>query len=118
MLLRYRRNVYWSLKKYLRDSYGDTWHIMLTGSNERKCNDANQGSHQHHQLQKDVEAGTDALTQGCGATWWEWAAGSSLMFWHWTSQPRKEAQDGTFLFVHEQLSPKFWERLRIPHSKI
>jgi hypothetical protein len=29
------------------------------------------------------------------ASWWGWDAGSSLFFWRWPSEFRKEARDGT-----------------------
>jgi hypothetical protein len=40
------------------------------------------------------------------STWWDWANGSQLLFWHWPEVWHREAKDGARAFHLRELTPK------------
>ena len=55
------------------------------------------------ELLKDLKVGQDAITRAGLVSWWEWDAGSTLFFWRWPSEYKKDVRDGLKVFVEGQL---------------
>ena len=48
---------------------------------------------------RDVEVGVEAIERACHSSFWDWTEGSTLFYWRWAPEFRKEARDGTKTFV-------------------
>lgn len=46
------------------------------------------------ELLKDLRVGRDTIRRAGLSSWWEWDAGSTLFFWRWPSEYKKDVQDG------------------------
>ena len=68
-------------------------------------------------LLKDLKVGRDAIRRACLASWWEWDGGSTLFFWRWPKEYRKDVRDGLEVCVEGQL-PEFWARQRWPEDPL
>lgn len=68
-------------------------------------------------LLKDLRVGRDAIRRACSASWWEWDGGSTLFFWRWPKEYRKDVRDGLEVCVEGQL-PEFWARQRWPEDPL
>ena len=55
---------------------------------------------------QEVNLGTKAIHKVYAATYWDWDAGSSLLYWRWPGQIMKEAKDGVPIHVSGTL-PKY-----------
>ena len=64
----------------------------------------------------DVEAGRDCVRRAAGATWWEWAFGSRLMFWNWPDKTRTWARSGQPHFLVKDL-PRFKKAQKKPANE-
>lgn len=87
MIRWYRRSVYKSFLSYMRKTHGKGWTLKLIRARQQRMTESD--------IFKDGKVGTDALRRILGATWWSWEAGSTLLFWRWAMNIRKEARDGT-----------------------
>ena len=67
------------------------------------------------ELGEDVIVGRDVIHRCCESTFWEWEGGSRLIFWRWGKSFKKEARDGTPIFVSGTL-PKYIKRQQWPSS--
>ena len=65
------------------------------------------------ELLKDLKVGRDAVRRAGLASWWEWDAGSSLFFWRWPAEYKKDVRDGLEVCVEGQL-PEYWARQNWP----
>ena len=65
------------------------------------------------ELLKDLKVGRDAIRRAGLSSWWEWDAGSTLFFWRWPSEYKKDVRDGLEVCVEGQL-PEYWARQRWP----
>ena len=65
-------------------------------------------------LAKDLKAGLDCVERAARSDWWNWSDGSRIMFWRWPRRYRRSVRDGTPLFIHPNLLPKFWQRQSWP----
>ena len=67
------------------------------------------------ELELDLEVGRDALRRGVGANWWEWTQGSTLFFWRWPGEYRKQARDGVRVFIlNEKRLPRYFKKQHWP----
>ena len=56
------------------------------------------------ELWKDVSLGRAVLSQVLSGTWWDWANGSSLIFWRWNGVEQiRAARDGMHIFIQRPL---------------
>ena len=55
------------------------------------------------EMRLDIKAGTQVLYQYCNATFWDWSYGSTLVFWRWPPDFRREARDGVRIHVSSPL---------------
>ena len=55
------------------------------------------------ELEKDIIAGREVLFKCGEATYWEWSAGSRLIFWRWQKLFQKEARDGIPICISDTL---------------
>ena len=58
------------------------------------------------ELQKDLEAGLEAITYATKASFWEWNCGSRLFFWRWTPEFKLMARDGIPVCWLPEIKPK------------
>jgi hypothetical protein len=59
------------------------------------------------ELTKDAEVGRDIIFKATEADWWNWSAGSTLIFWRWPSGfQRRCARDGMPAWIQGTL-PRF-----------
>ena len=76
----YRRRLWRDCRKFLSDRYGKNWYAM-----RRKG---------HQNLKADLAAMQDILWRVSGNTWFEYPAGSRLLFFRFPAKYRMEARDG------------------------
>jgi hypothetical protein len=70
--------------EFLREQYGKDWYLKRNDNSE---------------LKKDAAAIADALSHIYKCTWWEWNAGSTLFFWRWHPEFKKETRDGIPIYL-------------------
>jgi len=64
------------------------------------------------ELTRSLEIGRDCIRRTSNALWWDWNAGSALLFWKWPSSHMKWARDGQPHFIIGDL-PKFTRPQRV-----
>jgi hypothetical protein len=91
LLRRWVRNIRLSLTRYLCHKHGRTWMKgpRIPGS----------------ELERDIESGSDCIWRAVQADWWEWKAGSRLLFWRWPEVHQHAARDGYQQFLISQPPP-------------
>ena len=95
MLKRYRLNLIRSFLEYLKKKHGE-WRSkkgMKRGCKRGRDNVGNE-------LRRDLTCGVDVLIVTGDS--WERAEGSSLVFYRWPVQLRKEARDGAEVFKFKE----------------
>jgi hypothetical protein len=66
------------------------------------------------ELLKDADVGEDILLKAVGSDWWNWASGSTLIFWRWPKGfQRRCARDGMPAWIQGPL-PNFRTRAKQP----
>ena len=131
MMKWYRRLMARSFRRYLVLEYGENWQEDLYLINKevaKSKSDSNiekiqalrvlrcSSMRKLKELRKDVAGYRECITRACGASFWDWNAGSRLNFWRWSKAFRREARDGTPVFVHKDL-PKYTKRQKWPSDE-
>jgi hypothetical protein len=112
-----RRHATLGLRRYLRRTYGAGWHkdLQLIRRNEHRL-----GARKRtvgggpvfsparvsalRKLERDADVGIDVLARFANASFMEWDAGSTLVFWRWGSPSLQAyARDGMEAFVDPYL---------------
>lgn len=135
---RFQLNLRRSFQRYLDATYGKgvldpdsdfrRWQknhrssaFRLAGKKRKRMNPSSMvpASHQRWQeLQKDLDVGLDAIRRGVGSSWWEWTLGSTLFFWRWPPEYRKQVRDGVSVFIfNERKLPKYRKRQQWPSDE-
>ena len=124
----YRRLLVRSFLRYLKVEYGLFWEgelsyarrVHSTNIKERKrktqarrCSIALRDTSWLNEIKMDILAANDVFTRSIRATFWEWSGRSRLIFWRWTPEYRKEARDGTPIWVRGRY-PCYTKRQRRP----
>jgi hypothetical protein len=65
--------------------------------------------HRETNLKKAIHPARDCMLRATECTWWEWAAGSTLFFWHWPSSHLVWAREGQPHFTLGPM-PKFQKK--------
>ena len=104
----YRRHTYRSFIQYMTKCHGRNWAYRLACARQR-----NQVT---SDLYKDGAVGSDALSRILMATWWTWKAGSTLLFWRWAREARRDARDGSTLPWKIPPFPKYVLPQRYPKN--
>jgi hypothetical protein len=66
------------------------------------------------ELAKDADVGQDIIFKATQADWWNWAGGSTLIFWRWPCGfQRRCARDGMPAWIQGTL-PRFKRRAKVP----
>ena len=93
----------------------DSFEAMLSNPNSEglKMSD---NERLRKELLKDLKVGRDAVRRAGLSSWWEWDAGSTLFFWRWPSEYKKDVRDGLEVCVEGQL-PEFWAKQRWPDKQ-
>ena len=84
----FRKRLFLSFCTYMRDEYGTRWVHQLKKARIDKT------KHQT-EIFKDADVGLDAISRGVNVNWWTWTEGSTLFFWRWPKEVRKDARDGS-----------------------
>jgi len=81
----------WRCKDNLKSYHGPKLPPSVINSRKRKKS-AIQSSQEEKakELLTDFTVGQDALTRATNASFWEWSDGSTLFFWRWQKEYRKE----------------------------
>lgn len=88
----------------MRMEYGDDWRSRLHRSHGGRKN--NKVSQMVQELVKDYEVGMDAISRALGASFWEWDDGlSTVFFWQWTKEHRREIRDGLKVWFFQRSAP-------------
>ena len=67
-----------------------------------------------NELVKDVEVGLDVVLKATQADWWNWAGGSTLIFWRWPAGFQRDcARDGMPAWIQASM-PRFKRRAKTP----
>lgn len=129
LMIGWRRRCYLSFIRYLRGTYGEDW-----SERSRGVQASNQGSpsarqfatgpkQEGRELVRDIERGTEVLTQifggdgvRKGGSFWDWDAGSSLLFWRWPPEVRRDTRDGAKVYIKGKL-PQYKAPQRVPGDK-
>ena len=110
MLRWYRRRVFKSYINYMIKTHGKGWSMKLSAS---RC------AHEvDTEIHKDGRVGMDALRRILNASWWSWKAGSTLLFWRWARENRREARDGTILPWKLPPFPRYVLPQRYPNNQL
>ena len=108
----YRKSIFKSFMRYLRAEYGDEL-VDLYLYNKTTLREVKGDWPLLVELEKDVDAGLDVIHRCCESRFWEWEGGSRLIFWRWPKGFRKEARDGTPIFISGKL-PRYTHRQKWP----
>ena len=100
LLRRAKSNVTRSFHRYLVTRYGKGWPKVV-----RKNNSVSQPENKAKALLQDLVAGRDAVRRFGSSTWWDWSAGSTLLFWRWHKDFQKRARDGIRTHRTDRLTP-------------
>ena len=82
----FRKRLFSSFCTYMRNEYGMSWVHQLKMARIDKI------KHQT-EIFKDADVALDAISRGVNANWWTWTEGSTLFFWRWPKEVRKDARD-------------------------
>ena len=117
MLRWYYISVRKSFVHYLKTEYGSDVCVRIAMKRHKSTSmKRKRTSSKNIELNKDLVAGRDAISRCCKSTFWEWDHGSRLLFWRWPKAFRKEARDGTRVFVKSAL-PRYTKRQKWPRSE-
>ena len=134
---RFQRNLTKSFGRYIKSTYGSNvlspnsdfriWQkeqqarpTSLSGGKRKRGQPSpplSERDRRWTELKLDLEVGRDALRRGVESTWWEWTEGSTLFFWRWPPEYRKQARDGVRVFIlSEKRLPRYWKKQRWPEG--
>ena len=100
----YYRNIYKSFRSYLNNEYGEDFvHQHLQVIKFRKSSKRKRSSEKLTQFKQDLVAGREILFRCCNSSFWEWKKGSRLIFWRWPKEFRREARDGSEVYIKDKL---------------
>jgi len=88
----WRRNVWRSFRRYMRQR-SDDWTSLPDDPGAV------------HDWKLTMEGARDCLVRCMGASWWEWMAGSHLLFWRWPQESQVWARDGLPIPLERLLTP-------------
>ena len=106
----------WRCKDNLKPYHGPKLSPSVVNSRKRKKS-AIQSSQEEKakELLSDFTVGQDALIRATNASFWEWSDGSTLFFWRWQKEYRKEVRDGLNAFINGEL-PNYWRAVNWPED--
>ena len=117
----WRGKVYRSFRGFMRGTYGSDWASKLVRLRQRGDRDAGLGP-LDRELLIDGDQGAVVMLQifggsGCrnGGSYWDWDAGSALLFWRWHPEIKGDARDGTRIFVQGKL-PRYRKPQQVSHD--
>jgi hypothetical protein len=87
--------------EYLRENYGRDWYL-------KRNEDA--------ELKRDASVIADAMSRIYKCTWWDWCGGSTLFYWRWHSEFKKETRDGIPIYFTGK-PPRYRKSQPKPSSK-
>ena len=93
----------------------DSFEAMLSSPNSEGLK-MSEDERLRKELLKDLKVGRDAVRRAGLSSWWEWDAGSTLFFWRWPAEYKKDVRDGLEVCVEGQL-PEYWAKQRWPENQ-
>ena len=122
LLRRYKRNVLKSFLRYLHRSYAITETMTVNVGNTKLNLELpgwiNPNFSRSINLARDLDVGKDAVMRTSNSSWWDWSAGSTLLFWRWPDHLMKKIRDGSPLFIIRNNLPRYMRRQRWPKEEI
>ena len=113
-LLWWRRSLVQSFLAYLRLRFGANWPALVASSPLQ----GGEESFNFDSFPVLLAAGRCVLSQLLRSTWWDWDAGSSLIFWRWNGLSQQaDAWFGTPIHVTDAL-PSYHRRQRAPPAEM
>jgi hypothetical protein len=112
----YRGGVIRSFRKYMHMEYGNEW--LHKVHDFYRCRKQKNRESVNEELIKDYEVGMDAISRALAASFWEWDDGSTVFFWRWTKEHRKELRDGLKVWFRKSELPSYWGRQRWPEDRL
>lgn len=106
----YKRGVAGSFNRFMSGKYGAGWLQQLPN----RKGGARSRTAFSRELQRDYEVGIDAVERAINGSFWEWDAGSTVMFWRWPEELQAELRDGVRVWYRERDLPSYWGRQRWP----
>jgi hypothetical protein len=101
-----------SFRRYMAKEYGLEWLSKVHQYHQGKWQIA--GKNLEEEMLRDYEVGIDAISRALAASFWDWDDGSTVFFWRWPEEHRKELRDGLKVWVRHSALPKYWGRQRWP----
>lgn len=102
----HRHGVIGSFRRYMRQEYGDTW--------LEEMRDKLKVGQDNAEIVKSYDVGIDAIRRALGGSFWEWSAGSTVIFWRWPRCLWKELRDGVAIWFRKRELPKYWRQQHWP----
>lgn len=135
LLTRNKRNLRKSFSSYCSETYGRNWLVELLdyrrerklrlfarGVNGKRRRDPGYDLVKLEELEKDVCTGTEAMERYGGSSWWDWTLGSTLHFWRWHPEYRKQARDGDDVWITGRFKPykktQTWPKIPEHRTKV
>ena len=109
LMVWFRKRVFRSFCSYMLRSYGRKWTNRLTQARQQRNTSSD--------IHKDGTVGIDALERVINSIWWLWSRGSTLIFWRWPKQARRDARDGSVLPWKIPPFPRYVLPQRYPNSE-
>jgi hypothetical protein len=110
----YKSGIIGSFRRYMHMEHGKDW--LWRVQHGQKARDKAQ-SGKEEDLIRDYEVGMDAISRALAASFWEWDDGSTVFFWRWTKEHRRELRDGLRVWVRKSSLPRYWGRQRWPEVR-
>lgn len=108
----YKGGIILSFRRYMTLEYGQDWLMKVHQTkNKMKSKDIKE-----KESVQDYLVGLDAISRALGASFWEWDEGSTVFFWRWTKEHRKELRDGLKVWFKRSALPSYWGRQRWPQD--
>ena len=84
----FRKHLFHSFSSYMKKEYGHHWpNLLMQARKSRKMKNS--------VLLKDGDRGADTIRCDVDASWWTWDEGSSLFFWRWPSEEKRDTRNGS-----------------------
>lgn len=109
---RYNGGVTRSFRKYMHIEYGKDWLVQMWKARKAKST----RKERETELVKDYDVGIDAISRAISSSFWEWEDGSTVFFWRWTKEHRRELRDGLRVWFRKASLPRYWGRQRWPED--
>jgi hypothetical protein len=107
----YHAGIIRSFRRFMQQQYGCDWLNAMRAARKKRRG-------KNKEIVLDYDVGIDAIHRGLAASFWEWDEGSTVFFWRWPVEVRKELRDGLKVWYRDRDLPSYWGRQRWPEDEI